>query len=80
MKLNKKLKLHQSIVPGHAIAAAVVDRDLNFALRTWKRKLKSSEILTQLKEKQEYNKPSRSKRENKRNAIYKQKMERLNEQ
>lgn len=80
MKINKKLKLHQSIVPGHAIAAAVVDRDLNFALRTWKRKLKSSEILTQLKEKQEYNKPSRNKRENKRNAVYKQKMEMLNEQ
>ena len=78
--MNKKQKHHQSILPGHGIGSKVVNNDLNFALRTWKRKLKSSDILTQLKESREYIKPSRIKRDKKNAAIYKQRIENFKEQ
>mgnify|MGYP003627781056 CR=1 FL=1 len=80
MKLNKKQKYHQSIIPGHGIGSKVVNHDLNFALRMWKRKLKSSDVLTKLKENNEYIKPSRIKRTKKMAAIYKQQMDNLKEQ
>ena len=38
--MNKKLKQHQTIIPGHSIGSSVVGKDINFALRNWKRKLK----------------------------------------
>jgi len=61
--MNKKLKYHQSIIPGHGIGSKVVNKDINFALRNWKRKLKNSNILLELKEKREYIKPSARKRQ-----------------
>tara|TARA_Y100000034_G_C6808349_1_gene363148 strand:+ start:519 stop:758 length:240 start_codon:yes stop_codon:yes gene_type:complete len=70
--MNKKLKYHQSIIPGHGIGSKVVNKDVNFALRNWKRKLKNSNILSDLKEKKEYTKPSVRKRQQKNTAIYMQ--------
>ena len=51
--MNKKQKDHQSIIPGHSIAARVVNYDLGFAIRIWKKKLKDSDILLKLKENKE---------------------------
>ena len=60
--MNKKQKDHQSIIPGHSIAARVVNYDLGFAIRIWKKKLKDSDILLKLRENKEFIKPSVIKR------------------
>ena len=78
--MNKKQKHHQSVIPGHATGAKVVNRDINFALRIWKRKLKTSDILNDLKENREYIKPSVSKRQQKIKAIYIQQIRAMEEQ
>ena len=78
--MNKKQKHHQSIIPGHGIGAKVVNRDINFALRIWKRKLKTSNILNDLKDNREYIKPSISKRQQKIKASYIQQLRSLDEQ
>ena len=69
-RMSKKQKHHQSIAPGHGIGAKVVERDINFALRIWKRKLKDSDVLVNLKEGREFTKPSVKKRKQKIDAIY----------
>jgi hypothetical protein len=48
--MNKKQKQHQSIVPGNATAVNVVNQDLGFALRTWKRKVKDAGVLEYVKD------------------------------
>jgi small subunit ribosomal protein S21 len=78
--MNKKLKQHQSIIPGHSIGASVVGKDINFALRNWKRKLKSADTLNILKDKKEFIKPSVTKRQQMIQASYKQRMQSLNDQ
>ena len=78
--MNKKQKHHQSVIPGHATGAKVVNHDINFALRIWKRKLKTSDILNDLKENREYIKPSVSKRQQKIKAIYIQQIRSMEEQ
>lgn len=78
--MNKKQKHHQSVIPGHANGAKVVNRDINFALRIWKRKLKTSDILNDIKENREYIKPSISKRQQKIKAIYIQQIRAMEEQ
>jgi len=75
--MNKKQKYHQSILPGAVSGAKVVNKDINFALRMWKKKLKDSDILTQLKDKKEYLKPSVINRATKINAVYMQKIKDL---
>ena len=59
--MNKKQKQHQQIVAGNALAVNVVGTemyDLTQALKTWKRKVKSANILNSVKERKEYIKPS----------------------
>ena len=77
--MSKKIKQHQSIIPGQSSGAKVVNRDINFALRTWKRKVKSSNILNTLKDKKEYIKPSFLKRQQLISASYKQKLRSLDD-
>ena len=77
--MNKKQKHHQSIIPGHGTGAKVINRDVNFALRIWKRKLKISNVMSDLKENCEYTKPSIIKRQQKKAAIYIQKLRSLDE-
>lgn len=63
--MTKKQKQHQTIVPGNALAVNVVGNtreDLAFALKTWKRKIKNSEVLEQTKARKEFIKPSAIKR------------------
>jgi ribosomal protein S21 len=75
--MNKKQKHHQSILPGATLGAKVVNKDINFALRMWKKKLKESDILTQLKDKKEFLKPSVINRATKINAVYMQQIKDL---
>ena len=63
--MTKKQKQHQTIVPGNALAVNVVGNtreDLAFALKTWKRKIKNSQVLEQTKDRKEFIKPSVVKR------------------
>ena len=63
--MTKKQKQHQTIVPGNALAVNVVvtaREDLAFALKTWKRKIKNSQVLEQTRDRKEFIKPSVVKR------------------
>ncbi len=75
--MSKKQKQHQSIVPGHGVGAKVVNKDINYALRVWKKKLKESKTLVALKDGREYIKPSVKKRKQKIAAVYMQKIKDL---
>ena len=77
--MNKKQKYHQSILPGAVSGAKVVNKDINFALRTWKRKIKSSNILNTIKDKKEFIKPSFINRQKLISACYKQRLRSLEE-
>ncbi len=72
--MNKQLKHHKSIVPGNSNSTKVINRDINFALRLWKKQVKSSDSINKIRSLQEYEKPSITKRKNKQAAIYKQKI------
>jgi len=52
--MNKKQKIHKSIVSGNGNAVSVVDKDLNFALRQFKRKIKESRVIEQFKDNREF--------------------------
>ena len=56
--MNKRQKQHKSIVPGNGTAIAIINNDLSFALRTFKRKIKESKILDNYKNNQTFTKPS----------------------
>ncbi len=74
--MNKKHKIWQSHIPGHAIGAEVVntkfkDRktgktevvpDIGFAIRFWKRAVKDSGILEEYKERRFHTKKSEKRR------------------
>ena len=75
--MNKKQKQHQSIVPGNATAINVVNRDLSFALRTWKRKVKNAGVLEYVKDNRTFTKPSVKRRDMISKAKYSQKMQDL---
>lgn len=71
--MNKKQKQHQTIVPGKPLAVNVVGNqreDLGFALKTWKRKIKSSGILETIKENKEFIKPSVKRRKQRIDAAF----------
>jgi ribosomal protein S21 len=73
--MSKKQKQHQSIVPGNALAVKVNGssrEDLAHALKTWKRKIKSSGILEETKERKEFIKPCIKKRKQLQNAKFMQ--------
>jgi small subunit ribosomal protein S21 len=75
--MNKKQKQHQTIVPGNATAVNVVNQDLGFALRTWKRKVKDSGVLEYVKENRTFTKPSVKRRDDIAKAKYRQHMQDL---
>lgn len=79
--MNKKQKQHQSIVPGNATAVNVVGaqrEDLAFALRLWKRKVKTSGVLEKIKDNKEFIKPSVKQRQQRQQAQFIQKIRNLN--
>ena len=77
--MNKQFKQHKSIVPGNPASTKVVNRDINFAIRNWKKQTKMSFILDILKTKQEFEKPSVTRKKIKSAAIHKQYLQSLSE-
>lgn len=75
--MNKKQKQHQTIYPGVGLGVKVVGsskEDLSFALKTFKRKVKSSGILEKVKSRQEFIKSSVERRMELINARFFQKL------
>ncbi len=73
--MNKKQKQHQTVIPGHGLAVKVLGtqkEDVAYALKEWKRKVKSSGILDSLKENKEYIKPGVKRRKELQHASYMQ--------
>jgi small subunit ribosomal protein S21 len=59
--MNKKQKNHKSILPGNPIGVAVSGpgkEDIAYALKTFKRKVKSAGIIENLRDRKEFTKPS----------------------
>jgi len=75
--MNKKQKQHQSIIPGHSASVNVVNQDLSFALRLWKRKVKETGVLEYIKENRTFTKPSVKNRDTISKARYRQKIQDL---
>ena len=62
----------QSIVPGNGNAVKVLGKgpkDIEHALRLWKKNVKESNVIENLKSKMEYEKPTTKKRRLKNDAI-----------
>lgn len=56
--MNRKQKQHKTSVPGHFAGVVVVDNDLAYALRTFKRKMKETGVLEKIKDNRTFIKPS----------------------
>ena len=59
--MSKKAKQHKAIVPGNGMAVNVLGstrEDLGFALKTWKRKVKSAGLIEKCQKRREFVKPS----------------------
>tara|TARA_Y100000361_G_scaffold110358_1_gene100409 strand:- start:420 stop:659 length:240 start_codon:yes stop_codon:yes gene_type:complete len=72
--MNKRQKQHKSIVSGNANAVTVVDNDLSYALRIFKRKIKESNILDRFKKNKTFVKRSVKRKEQINKAKYIQKI------
>lgn len=68
------------IVPGRFRAAKVVNGNIEAALRFFKRQMKESEILQEVKDRREYIKPSARRRKQKDDAIRREYIRRIREQ
>ena len=61
-KPYKKVKREDMEIPGNPMAVKVVNNQIELALKVWKQKVKSSGKIDELKERQEYIKPTTAKR------------------
>ena len=77
--MNKRQKQHKTIVPGNGSAVSVVNNDLSFALRTFKRKIKESKVLEKFKQNQEFVKHSIKRRSQIARAKYIQQIKSIND-
>ena len=77
--MNKRQKQHKTIVPGNGSAVSVVNNDLSFALRTFKRKIKESKVLDNFKQNQEFTKFSVKRRNQINRAKYIQTIKGMND-
>ena len=71
--MSKKQKHHQQVIPGNALAVKVIGHareDLGFALKAFKRKVKSSGILEATKDRKEFIKPGARKRKQLQHAVF----------
>ena len=68
------------IVPGRFRAAKVVNGNIEAALRVFKRQIKDSDVLQEVRDRQEFIKPSAVKRRQKQQAIRKEYIRRLREE
>ena len=80
MSRNRKVRKEQMIVPGRFRAAKVVNGNIEAALRFFKRQMKESEILQEVKDRREYIKPAARRRKQKDDAIRREYIRRIREQ
>ena len=67
------MKRHLSIIPGGGLGVTVVNNDLEFALRLFKKNIKDSGKLLEVKANSYYTKPSVTRRFAKKRAVHHQK-------
>ncbi len=65
------------IVPGKFKAAKVINGNIEAALKFWKRQVKESNVLQEVKDRKEFIKPSAVKRKQKMDAIRKEYIRRI---
>ena len=65
------------IIPGKFKAAKVINGNIEAALKFWKRQVKESNVLQELKDRKEFIKPSAVKRKQKMAAIRKEYIRRI---
>ncbi len=65
------------IIPGRFKAAKVVNGNIEAALKFWKRQVKESNVLQEVKDRKEFIKPSAVKRKQKMDAIRKEYIRRI---
>ena len=65
------------IVPGRFKAAKVINGNIEAALKFWKRQVKESNVLQEVKDRKEFIKPSAIKRKQKMDAIRKEYIRRI---
>jgi ribosomal protein S21 len=70
---DRARKTFYSIIPGRPTGTAVVEGDLQGAIRSWKKGLKDSGILQDVYNRREYQKPSDVRRRTRQRAVYGQK-------
>jgi len=78
--MTKKQKQHKSIVPGHATAVNVLGttrEDFAYAMKIFKRKVKSVGVLDKIKDNKTFIKPSVKRRKQLTDAKYIQKIKDL---
>jgi|TARA_B100001564_G_scaffold287205_1_gene250420 ribosomal protein S21 len=68
-KRYKKVRREQMIIPGKFKAAKVINGNIEAALKFWKRQVKESNVLQEVKDRKEFIKPSAIKRKQKMDAI-----------
>jgi|TARA_Y100000289_G_C3790271_1_gene83681 ribosomal protein S21 len=76
-KRFKKVRKEQMIIPGRYKAAKVVNGNIEAALKFWKRQVKESGVLQEVKDRKEFIKPSAVKRKQKMDAIRKEYIRRI---
>ena len=65
------------IIPGRFKAAKVINGNIEAALKFWKRQVKESNVLQEVKDRKEFIKPSAVKRRQKMDAIRKEYIRRI---
>lgn len=68
-KRYKKVRREDMEIPGAPLGVKVVNNQIEPALRLWKRKVKDSGHLDELKERQQYTKPTAKRRRQKQLAV-----------
>jgi small subunit ribosomal protein S21 len=68
-KQYKKTKRENVVTPGYLIGVTVFNSNIEMALKIWKRKLKDSGMMEELRDRKEYMKPTTKRREQRKNAL-----------
>jgi len=76
--MNKKQKQHKTAIAGHFAGVTVVDNDLAYALRSFKRRVKETGVLEKIKDTRTFVKPSVKRRSEISRAKYIQHIRDLN--
>ena len=76
-KRYKKVRMEQMIIPCRFKAAKVINGNIEAALKFWKRQVKESNVLQEVKDRKEFIKPSAVKRKQKMDAIRKEYIRRI---